>query len=97
VTWEGTFGTDTAGISMQWKWGAAVSSFTANYNELGDKAGHRTACGMNNGDHARTPERVNNNNVPWQQFVVGGARGRGGANFTGSWSGTLSATTVCQP
>ena len=96
VTWTGTFGTSTAGISMQWKWGAAVySSFTTNYNQLGVKAGHQTACGTNNGDHAGTPEGVNNNNVPWQQFVVGGARGGGGANFTGSWSGTVSVTPVC--
>jgi hypothetical protein len=30
-------------------------------------------------------------------FVVGGARGGGGSNFTGSWSGTQSLKLVCQP
>jgi hypothetical protein len=99
VEWEGTFAvtTDTPGISIDWKWGAAVySSFTTNYNALAIKPGHKTACGMNNGDHAGTPEGVNGNNQPWKQFVAGGARGGGGSNWTGSWSGTLSVTLVCQ-
>ncbi|PYX76898.1 MAG: hypothetical protein DMG78_00405 [Acidobacteria bacterium] len=51
---------------------------------------------MNNGDHAGTPEGVNSNNQPWKKFVVGGARGGGCSNWTGSWSGTLSVMLVCQ-
>ncbi len=98
VNWEGTFSTNGAsGVSIQWKWGAAVySSFTTNYNALAVKAGHQTACGQNNGDHAGTPEGVNNNNQPWKQFVLGGARGGGGSNWTGSWSGTQQVSPVCQ-
>lgn len=98
VDWEGTFAitTDIPGISVNWKWGAAAyTSFTTNYNALNIKPGHKTACGMNNGDHAGTPEGVNSNNQRWKQFVVGGARGGGGSNWTGSWSGTRSVMLVC--
>lgn len=95
VDWEGTFSTGTLGVSIQWKWSAAVySTFPTNYNQLNIKPGHQTACGMNNGDHAGTPEGVNNNNQPWKQFVVGGARGGGGSNWTGSWSSTVGVS-VC--
>jgi len=99
VDWQGTFNvtTDIPGISINWKWGAAVySNFTTNYNALAVKAAHKTACGLNNGDHAGTPEGVNSTNQPWKQFVVGGARGGGGSNWTGSWSGTTNVKPVCQ-
>jgi hypothetical protein len=97
VNWEGTFSANgTPGVSIQWKWGAAVySNFTTNYNALAVKAGHQTACGQNNGDHAGTPEGINNNDQPWKQFVFGGARGGGGSNWTGSWSGTQNVSPVC--
>jgi hypothetical protein len=70
------------------------TSFTTDYNALGVKAGHQTACGQHNGDHAGVPEGVNNQNRPWKQFVTGGARGGGGSNWTGSWSGTQSVSPV---
>jgi len=97
VDFKGTLSaeSDIPGISAQMKWGAAAySSFTTDYNALQVKAGHQTACGMSNGDHAGTPEGVDNNNVPWKHYVVGGARGGGGSNFTGSWSGTIGVP-VC--
>jgi hypothetical protein len=98
VNWQGSFGTNGAsGISLQWKWGAAVYSvFTTDYNALAVKAAHQTACGQNNGDHAGTPEGINNSNRPWNGFVVGGARGGGGSNWTGSWSSTQSVSPACQ-
>lgn len=98
VTWNGTFSTNGAsGVSIQWKWGAAVySGFSTDYNALAVKAGHQTACGKANGDHAGTPEGINNYNDPWKQLVVGGARGGGGSNWTGSWSGTQSVSPSCQ-
>lgn len=97
VVWSGTFSSSTGGVSMQWKWGAAVyTSFTTNYNQLNVKAGHQHACGMNNGDHAGTPEGTNpSTGQPWGRYVTGGARGGGGSNFTGSWSGTLSVSPAC--
>lgn len=93
VDFTGAFSseTDAPGLSIQMKWGAAAySNFTTDYNALQIKAGHQTACGQNNGDHAGTPEGVDSTNTPWKQSVIGGARGGGGSNFTGSWSGTLS-------
>jgi hypothetical protein len=91
VTWTGTFGTNTPGLSFQWKWGAAVyTSFSTAYNSLDIKPTHDNACSYNNSDHAGTPE-----NSTFQGSVVGGARGGGGSNFTGSWSGTVTSTPVC--
>jgi hypothetical protein len=93
VNFSGTYSAETnaPGLSIQMKWGAAAySSFTTDYNALQVKAGHQTACGVSNGDHAGTPEGVNSSNTLWKHFVIGGARGGGGSNFTGSWSGTLS-------
>jgi hypothetical protein len=99
VGWIGTFSSNgVKGITIDWKWSAAVySHFSNDYNALGVKAGHQTACGHGNGDHAGTPEGVNNNNQPWKEFVLGGARGGGGSNWTGSWSGTesVSPTASC--
>jgi len=87
VTWTGNFSATAAGISINWKWGAAVyTTNMTNYNSLGVKPTHTNACSYpNNSDHAGTPETV-------KQFVIGGARGGGGSNFTGSWSGTQSVT-----
>jgi hypothetical protein len=97
VTWTGTFGTN-GGQVVQWKWGAAVYSpnFTQDYPDLAPKPGHQTACNMNNGDHAGCPEGDNSFGQPLMQFLVGGARGGGGSNCTGSWSGTTSVAPTCQ-
>lgn len=93
VNFNGTYSTETAapGLSIQMQWSAAAySSFTTDYNALQIKAGHQTACGQSNGDHAGTPEGVDNNNTAWKNYLVAGPRGGGGSNFTGSWSGTLN-------
>jgi len=97
VNFSGTYSAESSapGLSIEMKWGAAAySSFTTDYNSLQIKAGHQTACGPSNGDHAGTPEGVDNTNTPWKKHVVGGARGGGGSNFTGSWSGTLNIS-IC--
>lgn len=93
VTWQGMMSSNVSGVSIQWKWGAAVySSFSTNYNTLAVKPGHQTSCSYNNGDHAGTPEGVDpQNGEPFKDFVIGGARGGGGSNWTGSWSGTVSS------
>jgi hypothetical protein len=97
VNWTGTFDTGgVSGISIDWKWGAAVySSLDTDFNNLVIKSGHQTACGFNGSDHAGTPEGVNNLNQSWKQFVVGGGTGGGGSNWTGSWSGTQSVLPQC--
>lgn len=93
VNFSGTYSSETSapGLSIQMQWSAAAySSFTTDYNALQIKAGHQTACGQNNGDHSGTPEGVDSTNTPWKKYLVGGPRGGGGSNFTGSWSGTLN-------
>jgi hypothetical protein len=96
VVWQGTFKSETAGISVSWKWGAAVySNFTTDYNALGVKPTHAQTCLYQNGDHAGTPEGVDSaSGRSYKSFVVGGARGGGGSNWTGSWSGT-QGVSVC--
>jgi len=94
VSWNGTFDTGgIPGITINWKWGAAVYTNFATYlNALQVKPGHTSACGQNGADHAGTPEGVSNQNQQWKQFVIGGATGGGGSNWTGSWSSTNAVT-----
>jgi hypothetical protein len=95
--WTGTFGSNVPGVSMSWKWGAAVyTTFSTNYSALNPLAGHGNACvGNSGGDHAGTPEGIASTGLLFKKYVVGGARGGGGSNWTGSWSGTQSVTPVC--
>jgi uncharacterized repeat protein (TIGR01451 family) len=92
VTWNATFGTNTPGVQVNWKWGAAAyTQFPSDYNQLNVKPTHAAACGYTNGDQAGTPESS------YKSYVTGGARGGGGSNWTGSWSGTVSGLNlVCQ-
>jgi hypothetical protein len=80
VIWRGNFTSDTPGVKVQWQWAAAAyTSFGTDDNTLGVKP----ADGFGGSDHAGTPEN-------YKHFVTGGARGGGGSNFTGSYSGTGS-------
>jgi len=96
VDWQGTFASNTAGISVAWKWGAAVyKTFSTNYNALGIKPTHTRTCLYQNSDHAGTPEGVDlGSGLPFKDSVTGGARGGGGSNWTGSWSIT-AGVSVC--
>lgn len=97
VTWDGSFSSNVSGVSAHWKWGAAVySTFTTDYNALQIKPSHCATCaGFNGSDHAGTPEGVDTSTgQPFKKYVIGGARGGGGSNFTGSWSGTVSVS-IC--
>jgi RHS repeat-associated protein len=87
VNWTATFYTDKSGVSLQWQWAAAVyTSFNANYSSLGVKPIDATSgSAYANSDHAGTPEN-------YKSYVTGGARGGGGSNWTGSYSGTASVT-----
>ena len=96
VTWNATMSTNTTGVSVKWKWGAAVySQFSTDYNALMVKPTHNNSCSFNNGDHAGTPEGEDSSGESWKDFVIGGGTGGGGANFTGSWSGTVNANITC--
>ena len=91
VTWQGMFFSMTPGLSVQWQWAAAVYSnalFGADYTLLGVKpVDDNQASVYQNSDHAGTPEY-------FKHYVVGGARGGGGSNFTGSYSGTDECTPM---
>jgi hypothetical protein len=84
VKWSGTIVPDTPGTSLQWKWAAAVYTlFSADYNLLGVKpVDDNKASQFKNSDHAGTPES-------FKVFVIGGATGGGGTNYTGGYSGTV--------
>jgi hypothetical protein len=89
VTWAGNFSSDQGGVSFQWKWAAAVyCTFSDDLNALGVKPIDGSANNpYANSDHAGTPEN-------FKDGVTGGARGGGGSNFTGSYTGT--STAACE-
>lgn len=91
VSWQGTFFSLTPGLNVQWQWAAAVyraADFSADYNALGVKpVDDNDASAYQNSDHAGTPENFKN-------LVTGGARGGGGSNYTGSYSGTGSSVPM---
>jgi hypothetical protein len=91
VTWQGNFATDTAGVTLKWQWAAAVyTSFSTDYNALNVKPlDSNSATVYHNSDHGGTPEA-------FKSFVVGGARGGGGSNFTGSYSATASVVPTVE-
>jgi hypothetical protein len=92
VTWHANFSSDTAGLSVNWQWAAAVySQFGTDYNALNVKpVDSNQASAYKNSDHAGTPEA-------FRQYVLGGARGGGGSNFTGSYSGTAGVQPSLLP
>ncbi len=87
VTMTATFNTTQSGITLQWAWSAAVySQFSTDYSALGVKpVDDNKMSQYKNSDHAGTPEN-------YKSYVVGGAMGGGGSNYTGSLSGTSSVT-----
>jgi hypothetical protein len=91
VIWQATFSSGTSGLTVNWQWGAAVyTNFSADYNSLAVKpVDDNKASQFQNSDHAGTPEN-------FKPFVIGGARGGGGSNFTGSCSGTGSCALTRQ-
>jgi hypothetical protein len=88
LNWSGMFFSLTPGLKIQWKWAAAVyrnENFNADYGALGVKpVDDNNASAYLNSDHAGTPEN-------FTDYVLGGARGGGGSNFTGSYSGTAAS------
>jgi len=77
--WQANFSTDASGINMQWQWAAAAyTSFNTSDGSLGVKpVDDNKASQYQNSDHAGTPEN-------YKTYVVGGATGGGGSNYTGS-------------
>ncbi len=83
VTWSGTFTSDSSGLGLDWKWAAAVyTKFSGDHSLVGAKPIDGSSLNpYPNSDHAGTPEA-------FKPYVIGGARGGGGSNFTGGYSGT---------
>lgn len=78
VTWEANFTTDTEGVSLRWKWAAAV--YTSFDDAPGVKPVDRRTFEYPNLDPAGTPEE-------FKPFLVGGARGGPrGSNYTGVYT-----------
>ena len=93
VSWSGNFSASQSGLSINWQWAASVytnspsSMDGSTYNGLGVKPiDDNTGSAYLNSDHAGTPEDFKN------QLAGGGARGGGGSNYTGSYSGTATST-----
>jgi hypothetical protein len=87
LTWTADFYASKPGVGLNWQWSAAVyKSFGTDYNALGIKPTDAPGASLYpNSDHAGTPEA-------YKSFVVGGAMGGGGSNFTGSYSGTAGGS-----
>jgi hypothetical protein len=85
VTWTANFKADTPGLAVTWQWGAAIySNFNSSMSNLGVKAVDDASVDtFHNADRAGTPEN-------YKQFVVAGARGMGGTNYTGTYSTSAS-------
>jgi Bacterial Ig-like domain (group 3) len=82
VTWSAAYTTDTPGMDLRWRWGAAVySQFSADYNALTVKPTDPTRgpwAKMTNNDQAGTPEAYK------QYFLVnGGGTADDADDFTG--------------
>ena len=92
VAWTASFFASKPGASIQWTWSAAAySSFSTSYSALGVKASDSNAyLPYMNSDHAGTPEN-------FKPFVVGGATGGGGSNYTGSLCSTHSVPDLPVP
>jgi hypothetical protein len=92
VTWQGTFRSSSSGLKVQWQWAAAVyTSFNSDYNAIGVKpVDDNQASAYKNSDHAGTPE-------DFTAYVIGGATGGGGSNYTGSYSGTVACPVMGVP
>jgi hypothetical protein len=92
VVWPGMFFSCTKGLTVQWQWAAAVyhnaGFLSGDYEGLGVKPTDDNQASLyKNSDHAGTPEN-------FRPYVIGGARGGGGSNFTGSYSGTASCVPM---
>jgi hypothetical protein len=87
ATWQGQVLSGTGGVSVNWQWAAAVyTSFSTDYTTVNVKpVDDNHASAIANSDHAGTPET-------FKTFVIGGATGGGGANYTGSYSATSTVT-----
>src|SRR5262249_14766332 len=81
LTWSAAFWSDTAGVTINWKWAASVSRiFSADYNALNVKAvDNKDLTVYHNGDQSGTPEA-------FKPSITPGGTGGGGNNSTGNFT-----------
>jgi len=95
VTWSGSLTSDTPGVSVQWRWGAAVyTQFSTDYNALGVKPvedDHETiSSGWWTRDPAGTPEN-------YKKYWTRGASGDDRDDFTGDPSRVVGVSPSVAP
>ena len=91
VKWTSDISIDKTGISLGWRWAAAVyTSFSGNAGINVKPINGNTQNPYANTDRASTPEN-------FKSFVVDGAKGTGGTNYTGSFSAVNTATCIPNP
>jgi hypothetical protein len=84
VTWRTDVTADAPKVSVSWKWGAAAYSSFGSPDAVGVKAvDDMKVDAYRNNDMAGTPEN-------FKGFVVRGATGTGGTNYTGGYSTSKS-------
>ena len=86
VVWSGTYTGSVTGLTFQWKWAAAVYTQFDPVTPCVKLVDGDRFNPYHNADHAGTPECL-------KSYVIGGARGGGGSNWTGSYS--PMASPVC--
>ncbi len=81
VSWQANIWSDTAGVTVNWSWAAAVyKNFTGDYNAVGVKpVDSKDLSAYRNGDQSGAPEA-------FKAAVIGGGTGGGGTNYTGNFS-----------
>ena len=91
VRWTATISIDKTNVSLTWRWAAAVYTNFAAESLLAIKAKNgSTQSPYPNNDNAGTPEN-------FKSYVVSGAKGTGGTNYTGSYSSLSTATCSTTP
>lgn len=85
VSFSAAFWSDTAGITVNWSWAAAVyKNFSADNNALGIKpVDDNTLSIYKNKDQSGTPEA-------FKAFIAAGGTGGGGTNYTGNFAGGVN-------
>ena len=88
VTWTADISINRANTSLTWRWGAAVyTSFAANTGLNIKPVNTKDQNPYANTNNAGTPEN-------FKAFLVAGAKGTGGTNYTGSYSTNSMANCV---
>ena len=91
VVWTANVSIDKTGISLTRRWSAATyTSFAANSGVNVKPISGNTQNPYLNSDLAGTPEN-------FKSFVVSGAKGSGGTNYTGTFTTTQTSTCAVPP